>query len=388
MRGFLSGCAVLGVAAMLAGSAMAAEPGVSDKEIVLGGTNALTGPIASACSLVSNGAAAYLEAVNAQGGVHGRTIRYDLLDDNYSAQRAIANVRRLVDQAGVFAIFGGCGTATSAAALSALERTDVPYLFPFAGMEALIQPVKKNVFALLPLYSAQLETTIPFVLQRQQIATAAIFSNNVPGHAEWRAASRKALEAGGVKVVADEMIDVTSPERASFVLTAKNANPDLLVMVDSAPGAARFFIEMQRQGWKPKAVLGPAQMSDSSFLRAAEGTDTSNLTVIGVTLPVTDPAMKECNDALAAHRRETPASSLTAYGCLTAKVMVEGLRRAGRDLTRAKLIAALEDGQPIDTGISGPVSFTPERRMGLTSFYPLAVDGSTFKTLGAPLSAK
>jgi branched-chain amino acid transport system substrate-binding protein len=378
----------LGMVAGFAAGAMAAEPGITDKEIVLGGTNALTGPIASACSLVSDGATAYLEAVNAKGGVNGRVIKYQLLDDNYSAQRAIANVRRLVDQVGVFALFGGCGTATAAAALSAVEKTEVPYLFPFAGMEALVDPVKKNVFALLPLYSTQLETMLPFVLQRQKIATAAIYSDNVPGNAEWRAASRKALDAAGVKVVADEMIDVTSPERAPFVLTAKNANPDLLVLVDSAPGAARFFIEMQRQGWKPKAVLGPAQMSDSSFLRAAAGADTANLTVVGVTLPVTDPAMKECNDALAAYRKDVPPSSLTAYGCLTAKVMVEALRRAGKDLTRAKLVAVLENGQPIDTGISGPVSFTATRHMGLTSFYPLAVDGSTFKVLGPPLNAK
>ena len=68
----------------------------------------------------------------------------------------------------------------------------------------------RSFFALLPLYSTQLEIGVPYILQKQKFATASLYSSNVPGHAEWRAAARKALEAGGVKVVGDEMIDVTS----------------------------------------------------------------------------------------------------------------------------------------------------------------------------------
>jgi len=380
--------ALFTIAAAGVATSARAEPGVSANEIHIGGTNALTGPIASACSLVSHGALAYFKAVNDKGGIGNRKIRYTLLDDAYSAQRAIANVRRLTTQDEVFAIFGGCGTATAAAALSIVENTPVPYLFPYAGMEALVQPTKKNVFALLPLYSTQVATMLPYVLERNQVKTAAIFSNNVPGNAEWRDAARKVLQARDVTLLADEMIDVTSPERASFVITAKSKNPDLLILVDSAPGAARFFIEMQRQDWTPKVALGTAQMSDESFLRAASGASLHALVITGVTRPASESGSKECSDAMVSYNKDIAPSSFTTYGCLTAKVFVEALRKTGAHPTREGLIRTLESGEVITTGISGPVSFTTTQHMGLVSFVPLAASGNSFKALGDAVSAK
>src|SRR5438034_11124157 len=94
-----------------------AEPGVDDKTIKLGGSNAMTGAVAAVCAPTTYGAKAWFDKVNRDGGVNGRKIEYTVLDDAYSAQRALANARRLVQQDNVFAIFGGCATATSAAIL-------------------------------------------------------------------------------------------------------------------------------------------------------------------------------------------------------------------------------------------------------------------------------
>ncbi|TXL71359.1 hypothetical protein FHP25_30160 [Vineibacter terrae] len=362
-----------------------AEAGVTKDEIVLGGTNALTGAVAAVCYGVSHGSLAHFKKVNEQGGINGRKIRYELLDDAYSAQRAIGNTRRLIQQEQVFAIFGGCGTATAAGVLSIVERGDVPYLFPYAGLDKLVDPPKKHIFGLLPLYPSQYTTLLPYVIAQSKPKTAALLSNNIAGADEIRAAVKAILAKAGVEVVLDELMEVTSPERAAYVLKVKDKNPDLLVLSDTAPGGARLFIELERQNWKPKMVTGISTLTDESFLRAAAKLAEGQLIAPGVVLPPTAAQSKSCVEELAAYNKDIAPSHFTMFGCLVARVLVEGLRRAGPDLTREKLISALESIKEYDTGISGKVSFAPNRRMGIDSVYPIGVQNGQFKILGEPL---
>jgi branched-chain amino acid transport system substrate-binding protein len=377
----------LAVAALLAASTTAAraETGVTKDEILLGGTNALTGSVAAVCYAVSHGSLAHFKKVNEAGGIHGRKIRYQLLDDAYSAQRAVGNTRRLIQQDQVFAVFGGCGTATAAGVLSVIEREDVPYLFPYAGLDKLIDPIKKHIFALMPLYPAQLSTLLPYVVERAKPKTAGLLTNNIAGNDEIRAAVKATLSKAGVEVIVDELMEVTSPERAAYLLKAKDKNPDLLVLSDTAPGAARLFIEMERQNWKPKMVSGTSTLTDESFLRAAAHVAEGKLMAPGFVLPPSAPEAKECVEELAAYNKELTPSHFSMYGCLSARVLVEALRRVGPDLTRAKLLATLEGMKEFDTGLSAKVTFAADRHMGLDSVYPFGVEGGQFKILSEPL---
>jgi branched-chain amino acid transport system substrate-binding protein len=329
---------------------------------------------------------AHFKKVNEKGGIHGRKITYKLLDDAYSAQRAVGNTRRLIQQEQVFAIFGGCGTATAAGVLSIVERTDVPYLFPYAGLDKLVDPPKKHIFGLLPLYPSQYSTLLPYIIAQTKPKTAALLSNNIAGADEIRSVVKATLAKAGVEVVLDELMEVTSPERAAYVLKVKDKNPDLLVLSDTAPGAARLFIEMERQNWKPKMVTGISTLTDESFLRAAAQVAEGKLIAPGVVLPPTAAQSKACVEELAAYDKSISPSHFTMFGCLVATVLVEALNRAGPDLTRDKLISALETFKDFDTGISGKVTFTPQRRMGIDSVYPVGVEGGQFKILGEPLS--
>ncbi|MGE0799108.1 MAG: ABC transporter substrate-binding protein [Lautropia sp.] len=378
--------AALCIALGLAPGAARAEPGVTKNEIHLGGTLGVTGPIAAVCTAVAEAAQAHFKRINESGGIHGRKIRYDVLDDGYSAQRAIGNTRRLVQQDNVFAIFGGCGTATAAAVLTSVEKDDVPYLFPYAGLDKLVIPVKRNVFSLVPLYSDQMTAIVPHVLSKSPAKTAVMASVNIAGHEAWRKAARSKLEAAGVDVQLDLLVDITTSDRAPFVLQIKEKNPDLLLLMDAAPSAARFYIEMQRQNWKPKMVTGIATLTDESFLKTVATMAEGNLLVPGFVLPPTAPQSKPCVDELAAHRKDLEPTHFSMYGCLAARVMVEALKRAGPEPTRAKLIEALESIKAFDSGISGPVSFSPQQHMGLSSILPFVIEKGQFKVIGGPIS--
>jgi ABC-type branched-subunit amino acid transport system substrate-binding protein len=362
-----------------------AEDGVTPNEILLGGTNASTGAIAAACGPEVQGALAYFKLINDAGGVNGRHIRYEVLDDAYSAQRATGNIRRLTQQDKVFAVFNGCGTATAAAALSALERTDIPYLFPYAGLDRLVEPPKPTIFSLLPQYSSQLAAIIPHIIAESKPQTAALFSFNIAGHEAVRAAARQALERGGVRVLADTLMEVTSPDRASFALQARNLNPDLLIINDSSPGAARFVLELQRQNWKPHVITGVSTLTDDSFLRAVSGAADGLVVAPGMVLPPTAPGAQECVRALSAFDAKVTPSHYSMFGCLSARVFVEALRRIKGDPTRAGLVAALDGMRDLETGISGGITFTPERRMGLQSVYVFRVKDGKFTVDDKPL---
>lgn len=376
-------------AVMIAGSA-AAESGVTEDTVHIGGTNAITGPVAAVCYAVTHGANAWFDKVNDAGGVHGRKIEYTVLDDAYSAQRAVGNTRRLIQQDDVFAMFGGCGTATAAGVLSFLRsRPDVPYLFPYAGLTELIQPVREGVFALMPLYDQQLAAVLPYVIEQMdpKPKTGAILSTNIAGADDWRQATRDAFEAHGIELVYDELMEVTLPERAAFVVQLKAKDPDLVVVADSAPGGSRVFLEMKRQNWKPQMATGIGTLTAEQFLEQVADVAEGILIPPGFVVPPTDESAQACNAALAKSNPDVKPNHFSMFGCLTAIVFVEALERAGEDLTREKLVSALESIQEFETGISGPVSFGPEDHMGLNSVIPFGVENGQFVVMSGPISA-
>lgn len=383
-RRWLHAASAAAIAASTFGTAHA-EDGVSKDEIVVGATSTKTGAIA-VCGNVDEGASAYIKRINDAGGVHGRKIRFVVLDDGYSPQRAIGNVRRLMGQEKVFALLSGCGTVTGAAVLSVVERDGIPYLFPNVGLDDLVTPPKKNVFSILPQYGSQVVTMIDYIAKNQAPKSAAVSVINIAGHENWLKAIRAKLEALKIPIVDEQVIDVTASDKAPFVTRVKSKNPDLFVMVDSAPGSARYILEMQRQGWKPKVITGINTLTDESFLRAA-GTAADGLVVApGVLLPVTDPKAAECVDAVSAYDKNLSPSGYTSFGCLGAKLFVDALRRVGPDLTREKLIAELEKTQGYDSGFSGPISFRPGVRQGLSTIYPIGVQDGKFKVLGGGIA--
>lgn len=377
--------AVALVAAALCGTAALAEDGVTSTEIQLGGSSALSGPIAAACSLPPIGAQAFFKVVNDAGGIHGRKITYTVLDDAYSIPRAVGNVKRLVERDKVFAIFGGCGTNTSGGIASALEGSPVPYLFPLSALPALTQPVKRNVFALLPPYTVQIDTVLPHAIKQTGAKTAALTSFNAGGYQQWMESTRNALKAAGVAVVVDETMEETSLERSTFAIKVKQASPDLLLLIDTPVPASRMVAEMARQNFKPKLIAGASSLADQNFLNPLSAEEMPKLLSVNHLYPVDHPRAKDCIDALAKFDPSLKPSRFTQEGCVAAKVLVEAMRRAGPGLTRAGLIASLESMKDFDPGVSTRIGFSATNHLGVQELLPIGIENGKFAITGAPM---
>lgn len=365
-----------------------AEPGVTDTTIFLGGSNAMTGPVAAVCAPASFGAKAWFDKVNRDGGVQGRKIEYNVLDDAFSAQRAVSNARRIVQQDNAFAIFGGCASPTSAAILQYVaSQPEVPYLFPWAAMNELTEPTKKNVFALLPNYAFQVKSMLPYAIQRAAVKpkTAGFLMMNVPGAEDMRKAMKEVLAANGVTLVYEELFEVNIPDYTPYILQLKSKNPDIVLFGDSAAGAARLFLTMKRQEWRPTTAFGVTTLTAEQFLDPVGNYVDDWLSAAGMVAPPTAPESKECNDALKSSYPDQKPNHFTMFGCLAAKIGIEAINRTGRNLTRAGLINTLEQMRGYDSKISGPVSFSPTDHMGTSAVIPFGVKGGQFIVLGPPL---
>jgi ABC-type branched-subunit amino acid transport system substrate-binding protein len=146
-------------AAMLGISFGCFAQGITSNEIVIGQTSSFSGAIAGEVREQTEGARLYFDWVNANGGVNGRRIRLESMDDAFDPKRAARNARALIDK-GVFALFLTRGTPQNEAILPVLQETGTPLVAPSTGAIALHQPVNPLVFNVRTRYQTEAETAI------------------------------------------------------------------------------------------------------------------------------------------------------------------------------------------------------------------------------------
>lgn len=359
-----------------AGGSAGDTAGVTAGEVHLGMSNALTGPVAAVCLPASQGAQAWVDKVNSGGGVNGRKLVIDVLDDGSDAPRAAANVRALTNR-GIFAMFGGCGTVSAAAISTALHGTDVPYLFPYAALPDLVEPPQSNVFSILPLYRDQAYTAISHVVGARPGGVYAITSQ-IPGFESTVNGVKAGTSAAGAPLISSELLPATNAPVEQAAAKAGQQPMDYLAMTVLAPDAARLLNALAGSGHLPsKAVVGSSPLAAQSFAAAVAPTVAPLLRTLSPTVPPADPRAQDCVRALAQYSPGTNPDALALFGCAAAQVLVNAINRTGQGLTRAGLVKALEGLQNEQvSSLLPPLSFSPGKHVGLNSMFLLNLDGA------------
>ena len=204
---------LLAAAVIAVPGAFAADPGVSSDEIVIGGTAPISGP-ESAYAVVAQGAKAYFDYVNANGGVFGRDIRYVYLDDAYDPAQTIQQTRRLVEQERVFAIFNVVGTEHTLATRPYLNELGVPQLFVGSGATALVREAGKYPWTMgyLPSFFAEGRFYGRHIAKTRPKATIAVLYEDSDFGQDLLRGLRNGLRGKG-KVVATQGYAVTEARR-------------------------------------------------------------------------------------------------------------------------------------------------------------------------------
>src|SRR2546427_377010 len=207
-----------------------AQQGVTDAEILLGGSNSFSGPLAFTGEQATRfGVDLYFKAVNDGGGIHGRKVRTVYYDDGYKPQEAVANTRKLLEQDGVFAIIAPQGTPPVVATLEYLEENRVPLLFPFQGSP--ITRGRKWVFSGMTLYDRQSRMMIDYLVGARKFGKFATLYQDDEYGKSFLTALEKDLGRHGLKLVATESVKRGVTDVSAQMAKLQAARPDVLFLV-------------------------------------------------------------------------------------------------------------------------------------------------------------
>ena len=358
-----------------------AQQGVTDTEIVLGCSNSFSGPLAFPGEQATKfGVDLYFKALNDAGGIHGRKVRTIYYDDGYKPQEAVANTKKLVEQDKVFAIIAPQGTPPVVATLEYLEANRVPLLFPFQGSP--VTRGRKYAFNGMLLYDRQAKMMIDYLAGPRKYKTfATLYQDDEYGKA-FLTAFEKDIARLGLKMAAAESVKRGVTDVSAQMAKLQAAKPEVLFIVLTPGPGAQALKERQKIGWTDVVMVSSGPLTDERYLAlagdASEGVEGLSLWPDPVASDL--PAMKLYREQMQKYFPKNEPNRYSLSGYFAAMLFTEGAKRAGKNLTRDSLIAALEGIRGFESGLLPPVTIGADHETQKHGFW-VQVERGKFKQL-------
>jgi branched-chain amino acid transport system substrate-binding protein len=363
---------------LLFAGAAAAEPGITADKIIIGQAAGFTGSVAGTVKELTAGAQLYFDHVNAKGGVHGRKIVLEQADDGFDPKRSPDVFKKLIEEKQVFAMFLSRGTPTNEAAYPVLEAAKVPLVGPSTGAISMYDPPRKYMFPVRASYQSETYKIVPQLVSMGITRIALLYVNDSFGK-DGLAGVQQAMKQANLTPVAVGTHERGGTKVEDAVAAISKADPQAVIMVTLADAGVAFVKQMKAAGRSPM-FLTLSNNSSNAFIK--------NLGVDGLGLAVSqvspypfsggEVVTQEFLKLIRERKEKDMAPSYSSIeGFIAAKVLVEGLRRAGKQPTRASLIAGLESMKKYDLG-GLEVNYGPNLRAG-TSYIDLTIIGKSGK---------
>ena len=368
------------------------DTGANDKEILVGHVGPYSGP-ASAYGAIGKAITAYIDKVNAEGGVNGRKIKFISLDDGYNPAKTVEQVRKLVEQEEVLLAFNTLGTPPNSAIHKYMNEKKVPQLFVATGATKWGDP--KNfpwTMGWQPNYQSEAKIYAAHLMETKPNGKVAILYQNDDYGKDYLKGFEDGLgEKGKTMIVARASFEVTDPTVDSQMVSLKASGADVFFNIATPKFAAQAIKKAAELGWKPVHYLNSVSTGVGSTLAPAGLENAVGLITAGYIKDPTDPQFqkgKEWDDWLAWMKKYHPSGdlkdNLNVYGYTVAQTLVQVLKQAGDNLTRANImkeaanldlvLPMLLPGVNVKTG---PDDFYPIEREQLQRF-----DGKTWQLFG------
>jgi len=361
---------VLALGAACTGGESAEVPGVTDSTITLGTWAPLTGP-AALWGAVGRGAEGYFRMISdEEGGIHGRRINVIVRDDGYQPSRTVPAVREMAERDRVFAFVSSVGTAPGLAVKSYLEEQRIPFITPATGNHNFTHPPSPVIYSTFPLYVDEAASLVTYAVDSLGLSRLAVVYQNDDFGRSGVVGVEMALESRGLTPVAATPVEVTDADLSSHVLRVQEARADGVLLwvtprhaaiVRSAAGRMNF-----RPQWFSSTVLGDVALMLEITDGAWAGTiGTGIIDVVNLDEP------KAARYVAAMNRYSPDESSPWFYvgGMAFAELAAEGLRRAGRDLTRERFLEALATLGDFTGVLSPPAHVDSTQHLGTRSMF-------------------
>lgn len=337
--------------------------GVTDTEILVGQWGPQTGP-AAAWGSVARGTGLLFKIINEEGGIHGRKIKYFLRDDSYQPAKTKAIVKEFLEQIGVFAVVAGVGVGTGMAVRDELMENKVIWVGPATGVYNWIQPFQKYLFAVFPLYDDEAYHLTAYLYEKMGLTKIAMFHQNDDYGKQGLLGVERYLKEKGASLVAKLSYEVTERDLSSHALKLKDSGAQAVILWSSPAHAAILLGETAKIGFKPQWASSCTLSDSTQMLQMTKGLWAGTINSFFAELPDSDhPLMVKYR---AWHKKLEPQERWGVFyyaGMMFAEPFVEGLKRAGRNLTPETMVKALETLKDWK-GTGPPITYGPTERQG------------------------
>lgn len=341
-----------------------AATGCARADILIGQTADLSGPVAAGVKETAAGARLYIDHVNAAGGINGEAITLVTMDDKFEPALAAANARELITNKKVLALFLTRGTPHNQAILPLLSQFGVPLVAPSTGSMALHKPVNDWVFNVRASYQHEANRAIRHLSLVGLTHIGIVQVSDSFGTDAVKGALEAFTQVASTPLFT-ETYDREKPDFAKIQAAVKSTNPQAILFLGSGSAVVNGVKAIRATGSHAQVVTLSNNASDG-FIKAmgenAAGTIVTQ--VFPYERSLANPMVKQAREYAKAANGDDRVTPAMLEGFAGAKVLVEGLRRAGKQPTREKLRDALETLHKFDIG-GLEVSFSPKNHTGL-----------------------
>ena len=333
-------------------------------QILIGQTAGITGPVASSMNEAIAGAQLVIDSVNAQGGVNGERIEIVRMDDGFDPKRAGDNARVLIEDKKVVALFLNRGTPHTQAILPWLDKHGVALIGPSTGAMVLHKPVQKHVFNVRSTYQREAEKAVQHLHTVGIDRIAVVHASDSFGKDGLEGAGNGFAKAK-IQPVAVIPANRDKPDYATILPALTKANPQAVIWIASGDAVVEGVKGLRAAG-SAAQVVTLSNNASTGFIKQLGAV--SGGVIVTQVFPseraTGQPMVKEAM-ALAKAKGQGDLSPQMLEGFASAKVMVEGLRRAGPKATRGKVIAALESIRGYDLGGGLDINYSATDHSGI-----------------------
>lgn len=335
---------------MLAVLAHAGDDGVTASEIRLGASQVLSGPLGPQTQQYGEGARLLFDAVNEAGGIYGRKISFTTLDDGFDPKRAVENTRKLIEDEKVFMLFNSTGTAQTAAVLPLLKESKTILFGPVTGASSMREGVNPHLFHVRAGYANETERIFSQLRQIGVNRVAFFYQDDGLGKT-LLGEVKKASAAANLPLAAEIKVDPAAPDFAAAAAATAQANPQAVIVGTAGLTFPKYVAAVNATAARP-TYYGYSVASLDVINRELK--DRARGIILAQIMPslrnTTVPVVAEYLKLLKAKSPDAVPSASQFEGFVHARLLVEGLRRTGRDLTTASFIKTMEGAGEIAFG--------------------------------------
>jgi len=367
---------------MLLPSISAAEEGVTDTEIVLGSQQDLSGPAVAFGVAVKNGLEMRVREINEAGGIHGRKIKLIVEDHAYDPKKAVMLTNKMINLDKVFAFVAIFGTPAALAVLPTMTQKKIPALFPVSLSDQFHTPLNRYSFILYASYIVQGRNIAKYFVDTKKYTKFALMYQDDELGAEVQKGLTDQLALYNLKLVAAEPYKRGATDFSSQIANLKKADPQVVVLATVIRETVGALKEIRKLNWEVDVACTSASASHYVPILSQQSGFSADGTYILSSYPdpqATDlPSLKEWAKRYQEWFQKPP--EMTCYpGYEAVHFFGVAAERAGRDLTREKLIDALETFKDVPTPLGGPpVSFSPTSHLGSKYYFMSQIKGGKF----------